>query len=220
MRRLLHLVLLVLAPALAQAGAGSVGDNRTISTGTVTAFQGGVWSNGISSGTATVGVTNGRLNVDVSQTVQNNAYYACAVDGGLVAANSGADNPIWLFVNPSTSTKQVHLQVRIGGVTTANVAQFFNMYLDPVVTSSGTSVTPTKIYQAGVPAASGRCYTLPTVSSEGSIIDAIPQGQNSPAFIVNDSPSMVLDPGHTWLITANPSSNNRTCHFSFKWSEQ
>jgi hypothetical protein len=147
-------------------------------------------------------------------------YYACSHLGGITATDSGATNPIFLIVNPSTSTKNIAMIQRIVGETVANVSVTFSLFQDPVVTSSGTPEVITVISQAVQTVVQGKCYTLPTISSVGSLVDQIPMGQNVAAVIVTDSPQLSLAPGHSWLIAANPSSNNRVVNFSVKWSEQ
>ncbi len=177
-------------------------------------FLGGDLQTGVSSGTATVGVTNGSLNVNV---VSANLQQSAANTGVLSAATGGADNPMLLVVNPSTSPFSMSLLNRAYGISTTNRAVNFGMWLDPTVTSSGTPTSVSKIGSSTYTVV--QAFTSPTISANGSAIDYMSTGQNTAAIVITDTKSVIVTPGHKILFTANPSANATGVTISVKWSE-
>ena len=181
-------LLVLLAPALAQAGAGALGP--------------------------------GAMPQDVAITASaNNKLYAVAPPG-LSAATASTDNPMILLVNLSTNTVTARLVGRTFGCDVTNIQVTYRLFIDPVVVSSGTPITPVKMYQTGIPDSKMQIFTLPTVSSSGSSIESLSNGQNSGAIHIEDGQLVSVSPGHRLLITANPSSNNRAQLISLKWLEE
>lgn len=173
----------------------------------------------LSSGTNRAYVTSdGKLLVETGGT-EVGSFYA-ADPGPQSAATADIDNPMLMFVNLSTNTKQFRLISHIVGTEVVNVQTTFRMFLNPVITSSGTAISATKIYQTGVASAQTQVFKTPTISSSGSSIESIPQGQNTPASIVQDNESVAIDPGNVLLFTARPNSNNRTVWISVRWVEK
>lgn len=193
--------------------------NTNVTTGSLTSFEGGIWTVGLSSGNNTVGVVRGRLQVDTTPSTQTVSYFA-ADSGQATAATAATDNPILMLVNLSTNTKQVRLQTRSFGCDVVNVIVVYRMFLDSVVTSSGTSKTITKLYSNNAAVSQMQVFGSPTLSSVGSIIDSFAMGQNTSAQYLTEVQPILVDPGHRLVLTANPSSNNRTVWMSIKWVEQ
>lgn len=154
------------------------------------------------------------------QVVQNSpAQFFYAADyGNISAASAGVDNPILLIINPSTTTKKVKMASRIMGGVVINTQYTFRLFKNPVVTSSGTVVPITNI-GSSTDTAKAKVYALPTVSSKGSRIDSFPQGQNNNPIMSSDLGQIFINPGSSWLITADPSSNGRAVEVSLKWEE-
>lgn len=147
------------------------------------------------------------------------------LDSGLVSAAIGVsdlstDNAVMLISNPSSSTKTLSIIIRIYGVSITNVACMFRIYVDPTVISNGVSraIRPGTAGNSATSVASA--FTLPVVSSFGSLLDSYIISQNSSGSPIQENQVLQLPPGHKWLITAAPSSNARTVDIGIKWLEQ
>jgi len=204
-----------IAGAVTAAQYGSYTVTPGTGTWSVSAASGSSIS--ISSGSQTVGVTNGRLNVDISAPADKNDY---AADSGQAnAAVSGSDNPIILLVNLSTNTVNVRLKARVFGTDVTNTAFVYRTFLNPVVSSSGTALSIANV-AISTSAAKAQAFLLPTLSSNGTAIDSYATGQNAQALRVDDNESISVTSGKKLAITARPPSNNRTVFISVRWSEQ
>lgn len=203
----------------AQNGAYTVTPGTGIwstSGSTNTVYQGGApWTVTISSSANTAGITNGRLNVDTS--LGDIPTFAGNTEA-VSAATSGSDNPILLIVNPSTSTLKLKLLNRVYSIATTNRAASFELSLDPVVTSSGSAQPITAIGTSTSSVA--QFYTLPTVSSNGNLVDDFTEGQNTQAQFIPDNKDITIKAGHTALVAVDPSANSTLVTISFKWTEE
>lgn len=211
-----------LATRASEATAVAISTTNTailsrLNSGT-TVYQGAPpWTVGLTSGTATVGVTNGRLNVDISAAAASNDY--AADTGERAATTASTDNPIMLLVNLSTNTVNMRLNSRTFGCNVTNVQVTYRTFVDPVVSSSGTAISIANISASTTPA-QAQAFYLPTVTSRGTAIESLPNGQNAGALVTNDNKTITLAPGKKMLLTANPASNNRNVYMSVKWTEQ
>jgi hypothetical protein len=240
-------LLSILTPAPVWAGAGSLGDLVVISSGANTA---GITADGelkvsasivspaiqnvnivstfsrtnpgyvyLTDGVSTASVSGGVLQVSFTSN-PNRKYYAVAPTK-INAAVAASDNPMLMLVNLATSTISANIIARTMGCDVSNVIVNYRTFINPVVTSSGTYIKPVRVYQtAGIPESQIQAYTLPTVSSPGSAIDNIAQGQNTAAAHREDNQTVSIAPGNRLLITADPSSNNRAQYISVRWLEE
>lgn len=184
------------------------------------------WAGTTSNGNRIIGVDggspavlNGRLAVDAytSGSATNTYYSAVAVN--VNANTSGTDNPILLLANRSTNTVNASLVRRVLGSVNNNVAFTFKMFYNPVIVSSGTSIPRTKIV-AGGPTPQVEAYILPTVTSSGDIIDATPEGNNTPSAILDDLGIVSIGPGSSILFTTDPTTNNKSVYYTVWWYEK
>lgn len=157
MLRAVILSLLALLPRPCWAGAGSIGDNRTVSTGTITAYQGGGWAmSQVGSYTVTPGTG--------TFTVQNPAGQAIAIvsTGTLtVGTHAVTQSGAWT-VTPGTGTFAVSDSVTQSDLATINTTQTNGSATTKqtgsftVTAGTGTwSTTPADSIAVGVRASTG-----------------------------------------------------------------
>ena len=107
---------------------------------------------------------------------------------------------IALIVNPSTSTKSIHLVTRriSSGVSTAQ----FKFYANPTATQ-GTAATPRNYRLSSTNSSISVCSTAPTSSASGTLINTL-ECASGLASIADTSSNQIfiLDPGTSMLITA------------------
>lgn len=147
----------------------------------------------------------------------NNKVFS--VSGNFNAATAGVNNPIYLIKNPVTSTKTIYITKASAGTTITNVAISFKIFASPVVTINGTIRTPVNNKIGSLTASIAEVFSLSTVSSAGSELRNANNGQNSNSLNISDDSSIVITPGNSVLITANPSSNNRDVVANVIWIE-
>ena len=172
-----------------------------------------------SSGTSASVNSEGRLLVATTPD-SSIAGSTFSVDSGFrVATTAGTDNPILLVKNPSGSGKTLKLVTRFYGCNVNNVLVTYKLYLNPTITSNGTSLTINATKQSSPPSTVATAFYLPTISSNGTLIDTYVIGQNSTGVQIKDDLIQQLDSNNNWLITADPGSNNRAVDISLKWQE-
>ena len=137
----------------------------------------------------------------------------------LSMATAGQENPLLYIKNPSTNTKTLYAQSLSCGIVTANRGGSFDVYANPTVTANGTALNIVN-RTIGSPLTSVmNLYSLPTVSSPGSLFGTSINAQNSNSVVIADSFNLKIPPGSSILITGNPSSNATGAYLSFIWSE-
>jgi hypothetical protein len=96
------------------------------------------------------------------------------------------------------------------------------MFVDPVITSSGTNVSG-NIRSVNLGYTTGsqmQAYLVPTVSSSGSSIGGFAVAFPYQPIFVNDNQSISLAPGHKFLITGKPSVAGKLSYLTIRWVEQ
>jgi hypothetical protein len=155
---------------------------------------------------------------NIAEFVKNNKVYSFCADVNL--AQSGTHNPLVLISNPVGSGKVLYLYKLAFGVRVANVLGQFDFYIDPTVMANGTIYTPVNNNVGGGSSASSMLiYILPTISNLGTQIQAFIIGQNSNSFVSLEDCSIFIQPGHKFLLTGDPGSNNRLAAISITWAE-
>jgi hypothetical protein len=134
------------------------------------------------------------------QTYLGNKYsYTLSIS----AAGTSEVAEIYL-ANPAVITSAFPNQValfvdlrRMSGLT-ASANNVMKMYLNPTISSPGTSRTPQNIRPASPNASIATLQSAPTASANGSLIEAL----SSPSFsTVLSNDLIILDPGQSILIT-------------------
>ena len=154
----------------------------------------------------------------ISNYVSNNQTYTVALDINMTVA--GADNPLLLIKNPSGSGKVLFLYKVAFAVTVQNTSGLAKLYGDPTITLNGTSVTSqVNNFGDSQPASQMNAFQLPTISVLGARMASYYCGQNSNSVSAVEDMSIHIQPGHSILLTGNPSSNNRLGTLTIIWVE-
>jgi hypothetical protein len=143
-------------------------------------------------------------------------FYANRI--GQSVPTTGTDNPLFLFVNPVGSGKDVIFYANNLTVQDSAGTCWFKFFFDPVVTSSGTSVPRRSTILGSGPSSSMEFYHTPTISDNGTSIDVQEIGPDTTVQRVGTS-HFIIKPGHTILITGRPSVINMNISFHLRWSE-
>jgi hypothetical protein len=173
-------------------------------------------------GTA-IGNDGDRLKVDAALTPQNSdlingRLFSTAVS--VNAATGSSDNAILLFKNPVGSGKTIYIQKLTAGTDVTNVSVTIKVFANPTTTAAGSTLTKVALKRVSSPTASiAEASSLPTATSNGTLMFAVPLGQNAGAFDVINSALISLEAGQSILITAAPNSNNRQATLTLIWSE-
>lgn len=164
--------------------------------------------------------TNSHVTGDygVHDIVAANQMYSTSVEVNL--ATAAADNPAVLFKNPNGSGKTIYIWRIFCGVTIQNVSAEFRVWLSPTITANGTGLTlASRNVGGGAPASAANAYSLPSVSSNGTLAEGMYQGQNSNSIVLTMDSSLALAANTSMLITGNPLSNNRSAIITIIWYE-
>jgi hypothetical protein len=106
------------------------------------------------------------------------------------------------------------------GVDVANVLMNFRLWYAPTITTNGTSQTPRNQYiGGGVGSTVVTTFSLPTVSSSGTLIRNYEVGQNNNSYNAVEDFSIILAANQNLLLTADPGSNNRLAQITAMWCE-
>lgn len=139
--------------------------------------------------------------------------YSVNIDPFSLASTSEA--PLFLLINTSTNLKLARLRRWIFGApifqapgtlgTTVGTDNIYRLYLNPTVTGNGTSITVNNMRQTAknIVSSTLTAFKQPTVSGNGTLLmslDVITGG--SAPFIVQENFSRWLEPGSTFLVTA------------------
>lgn len=136
---------------------------------------------------------------------------------GVQTKVGATEEPVLLFVNLSTNTKEFELDKLYINSIDQGVNLIFRLYTAPVVTSSGTALTIFNSRTDVTTSNQAQAYLIPTVSSNGQ-----PRG----VFQVRDAPvidelskRVILTPGKTLLFTLESSGNNKKWALTLSWVE-
>jgi hypothetical protein len=134
-------------------------------------------------------------------------------------ASAGSNNPLLLIKNPVSSGKKVYIFKISAGINVTNVLSNFNIFIDPTITSNGSSQTIVNNYIGGSSSSVCTAFSLPTISVSGTRVRTAVCGQNTNSVVMAEDFSLVLGENHNLLITGNPSSNNRAAEIEIVWIE-
>lgn len=171
-------------------------------------------------GTEMVVNSDGSVNVTrvvAYHTSQGNVYI---LSGSFNAATGGADNPILLIKNPNGSGKILYLQRVVMNCSVTNVVVSYKVFYAPTITSNGTSQTPRNALIGSSNTSAMTCFSLPTLSSNGTQLVEITVGQNATAFAFDVDGGIQLQANQNLVIAAEPASNNRAVQFTVAWVER
>lgn len=131
------------------------------------------------------------LDINGKQTYLGNSFT-------IISSLSLADfteHPEVLIVNPSTSGKALFV---FNKMISAVAQVYARYYVDPTITTNGTPVVPLNLRPAFSTITVSTPFTAPTISANGKLGTLITTANGS----INSGLLMVIDPGHSLLITA------------------
>lgn len=150
--------------------------------------------------------------------VRNSRLFSTAVS--VNAATAGSDNGLLYLRNPSGSGITMYVHRIVMATAIANVAVIGRIFSNPTISANGTDASEVnRRINSGSPAASVIATTLPTVTSTGTQLANIVQGQNSSPQIMVLDQSVAVTENNSLLITGDPQSNNRVVQITVIWSE-
>jgi len=130
--------------------------------------------------------------------------------------NAGADDPLIFIKNPTASGKTLYLKFISYGVSVTNVYGIVRVWKNPTVSANGTART---IVPFGSGTTAMELYTVPTVTSSGTLIHDAVSNQNNNSLLMDFAYEVQLAPNSALLITGEPASNNRQAEISVRWLE-
>lgn len=136
-----------------------------------------------------------------------------------LSAPGGTYN-ILLIVNLSTSPVNVYPYKFIFDVDVATAQVNYKIYVDPVVTSSGSYLPSTSLFLGDVATSTGsyaQTYTLTSLSSVGTLIEAY-ASSGAQSLVVDTDFAMVIAPGHKIVVRAASDAATQST-LTFKWAE-
>jgi hypothetical protein len=136
---------------------------------------------------------------------------------GNILVSGTALTPLMLFVNLSTNSVSAYWdEVDLNSIESSIVAQF-QIYLDPVVTSSGTALG---VYPGlpGQPASKMQVFHGPTVSASGTLRFRLVTVGSATKELFHQA--FIIPPGSKALVSVANSSNNRQTAIGLTWAEE
>ena len=145
--------------------------------------------------------------------------------GNLFSATTGVellvgagDRPVYMLVNPSTSTKIFKTDLFSISSLDSGVSIIFRFHINPTVISSGTTLTIGNNNTAfAFKDGEAEVYLNPIVSDDGPVI-LVFQVRDTPLFFESNQ-RLVLVPGTVLLMTAEPSAGNKLYSFTLGFLE-
>ena len=131
-------------------------------------------------------------------------------------SNTNETNILYVS-NPSINTKQLSgIQLIVTSLSnSSNIT--FRIYVDPVLTTSGTSLIPFSQNFVDGTMSSMNVYSFPISTSKGTKINTFSVA-TSTSNLLNTSNWYLLH-GHSFLITAQTNTSNKGLAINISWSE-
>ena len=142
---------------------------------------------------------DGRLGINTSDINDARAGCLYLANTTFISIATGAERDFILLKNPSGSGKVVNIHEIVMTVDENIGATYrFKLYLNPTITSNGTSITPVNARQVGTVAVSSTVYYTPTISTRGTLVYVSSWTLSSPTlrFV-----RLLLDPDNNYLLT-------------------
>lgn len=184
--------------------------------------QGIVKLRGNSSNTL-IGNVGDRLKVDSlsagTNYLESNQMYSITASLNMAVANS--NNPLIYFKNPTGSGKRILVTAIQANISVVNVGATFQVFDTNTVTTDGTAITPrVRNINNSQPASIANVFSLPTgVTLSTLSLHRIFIGQNSAGSNILENNFFILQPNSNFILTGDPSSNNRQAEITVVWGE-
>lgn len=119
--------------------------------------------------------------------------------------------------NPSASTSHMS-GIRLTGTSLENSANItFRIYIDPIITSNGTTVIVISRNFITGSTSSMNVYSIPSTTSKGTKVSIVSVAASG-SYLV-DMVDWYLSHGHSFLVTAQINTSNKGLALNLSWSE-
>ena len=138
------------------------------------------------------------------------------VNSEIILSTTNETNVLYV-VNPATNTNKLS-GITLTGTSLYNSTSItFRVYVDPIVTNSGTSLPILSKNFIDGNVSSMNAYLSPTVTSKGTKISIF-------SVVTSESDTLntinwYLSHGHSFLVTAQLNNGNKGLGISMSWSE-
>jgi len=144
------------------------------------------------------------------------AYRAFRAGSGIQTMAATTETPLLILENPSGAKIPLTVFLKKLLVITSGHIGLFKLYVNPTGVTGGAAKTPLNLrVNASSPPSQALAYSLPTVSTNGTILGAW-NGSNVDA-ILNEV--LILDPGNSLLVTVTAQAISDQVDAQFDWSE-
>lgn len=144
----------------------------------------------------------------------------CYLGNQYILPNPGAslsdtdEHPIGIITNPAGSGRALYLTLNT--ISSSDVA-FFRIYNDPTITSLGSLATPLNLRTGSTNESVAVCALTPTIAANGTLVTT---AGSEVLISVLSNLLIILDPGHSQLITAQTSADGPVdVFFASSWYE-
>lgn len=135
---------------------------------------------------------------------------------GINQPTASTDNPLLYLRNPNGSGKNLYVKFCSYGIAVANVLGTIRLYKNPTVSANGTAQT---IVSFGGGTTVALLTSVPTVTSNGTLLHTGVTGQNSLSLNIPLDFELTIAPNESLLLTGSPGSNSRQAEISLRWIE-
>lgn len=127
-------------------------------------------------------------------------------------------NPVVTSVAAPTAQKAIFLNLR--RVSSSAQQAVIKTYVNPTVTSTGTTSTPTNLRPASSNVSIAKFYAAGefAVSANGTLVSALGIATDS-ISVTDNTLLIILDPGQTVMVTATALDDGTTIDLDFSWYE-
>ena len=127
-----------------------------------------------------------------------------------------AETNLVYISNPGTSKKSLFINLR--RVSSSLQPVDIRYYLNPTITVNGSAATPLNLRPANSNVSVSSCFTSPTSSAFGTLIETL--GCPQSYYVVSDSSLLfILDPGNSMLMTGSAQTATTNINSDISWYE-
>lgn len=153
----------------------------------------------------------------IAKRIADGTVFSVAADINM--ATGDAENPVILLRNPAGSGKTIYIRRITYGVSTNNVYIVAKLYKTPTISVNGTTITPQNLLVGSGTASVILATTLPTLSSNGTLVANGSSPQNSSTYPLIDDFYMSVPENQSIALTGTAAGNNRVGSFTVQWVE-
>lgn len=163
---------------------------------------------------------NSVVRTELSNAAANGRSFYIITNSLLSAASA---TELIYFNNPSSNNKTILIcNVLLGVSLTTSAWTIFDIYYNPTVTSNGTPMTVRNSRIGGAYSGGILVYTLPVVSSNGTLYSTLPfnnSSQSGSSVPIALNPYWVLPPGNSLFISSVAKVGSTPLNIQMNWLE-